>query len=432
MIPRIALRNIFRNKWRTALTAGGIAVATLMLIWITGFTDAFILQMVRGATAVKTGQILVQHPDYAERASLFKHFAIDDAMLADIEAVEGVEGAAPRIYAFGLVGTEKHSQAAQLVGVSPTAEARTTLLDDSIIEGRWLANTPPEFPAPREVVVGKALAKQLGVGLGDVDGDGLPDNELVLSSLLAADGSLGNDLFTVVGIIKSGNTEVDRLSLFVHIDDLGFTAALEGRAHEIAIATRDVNDLDDARDAIASIVSRHDQDSVGLLTRDWKTFNKTLYEMLELSSGSIAIMYFILFAIAGLGILNTQRMSALERKREFGVLLAIGLKPRQLGLMITLEAAILTLVGGLIGALLGAALTGYFASAGFDMAAMSDTGGDFTYMGVAFNEPVYFPFELGSLLLPVFVVTLMGGLFGLWPAIQSARLNAIQAISGRI
>ena len=189
----------------------------------------------------------------------------------------------------------------------------------------------------------------------------------------------------------------------------------------------------DASDAVAARVQAalEDEGASELRARSWRELMPQVAQMVESTSGTIWIFYLVIYLLAALGILNTQRMSALERRREFGVLLAIGVSPGRLGATICFEAALLTVFGGLLGLLLGLAFVGYHATAGLNMGYFSSDGEGFSYMGVAFDERLYFVVDAWSLLEPVIAVAIVGVLCGLWPAISAARLHPVRAISGR-
>ncbi|MBN1944764.1 MAG: ABC transporter permease [Bradymonadales bacterium] len=495
MIARLAVRNLFRNRWRSALTAGGVAVATALLTWSICLFDGMMAEMVRGATAVQMGQVQVHDKDYIESPTLFHHFPQDEALFDRIGALPEVSALSPRAYAYGLAGHERKSQVVQLIGVDPGRESSTTVITRGLIAGRWLSQTPPALPAPREVVVGTTFADQLGLQVGD---------ELVLF-LQATDGSLGNDLLEVVGIVRTGNLMVDRQAFYLHLADLQYDAVLEGRIHELAIRVQDVARAPQVAQQVANILESHRQaagpgrgrtiieqpeltdvahspfeppqadgaipgdpsgiypplgrveaDQPGvraieqpvpfggeergpaesaepngdLVARPWQAIVPELAMYVEMTDVGIWVTIFLVYLMVALGILNAQRMSALERRREFGVLLAIGLTPRQLGHIVVAETVVLTLAGAILGAALGLALSAYYAHAGFDMGMFSEQA-SYSFMGVSFSDRIYFVLSAGSVLLPLVSVTVVAILCGIWPAIKSARLNATQAIAGR-
>ena len=215
---KIGLRNLARNRWRSGLTLGGIAVSVAFMVWILGFMEGWLGAMVQGATAVETGQVQVQTVGFADNPRVYRSFAVDQRMLDVVRGVEGVVSVSPRVKLNGLIGHEEKSQVGRILGVDPGLEAETTPVVQALAEGRWLSAEPAAYPAPREVVLGVTLARQLQVGPGD---------ELVVF-LEAADGSLGNDLLQVVGTVQTGNTSVDGMTVYMHLEDARFLAALEG------------------------------------------------------------------------------------------------------------------------------------------------------------------------------------------------------------
>lgn len=130
------------------------------------------------------------------------------------------------------------------------------------------------------------------------------------------------------------------------------------------------------------------------------------------------------------GIVNTARMSAVERRREFGVMLAIGMRPRRMFRTIVVETLVLGLVGALIGAAAGLLLSWYYAVAGFDMGAFTEQA-TFSYMGVAFSERIRFVLEPVNVVQPILVMLVVAVLSGLWPALRAARVDPAPTIAGR-
>ena len=431
---KLASRNLLRNRWRSGLTLGGIAVATTILVWSAAFTDAFTEQMINGATAVNVGQIQIHNSAYAERPQVDEFFPTDAEMLRKIRALDGVE-ATPHIFFSSLLGHEKHSVVARITGVDPVHERNVTLISAGLTQGEWLPNAPPsdDLYAPLNAVIGEQLAKQLNLEVGSE----------VTAIFAGALGTSGNALLNVVGVVRTGNQLIDRQGVYVDISRLQAISRMEGYTHELMIKTEDLMLADEDAVKVQAIVdetmstlyanSDIPKDFQRPLTvRTWKKIQPELHEMLEMSSKSTWITYALIYAIAALGLLNTQRMSTIERQREFGVLLSVGLSPWRLGAILIFEALFLALAGGIIGAIMGSGLSYYFTETGLNMGAFTDSdSGGFSYMGVAFNERIFFRFHLRHVIRPLQVLVPISMLCGLWPAITAMRLNAIQAVAGR-
>ena len=418
---RVAIRNLARNRWRSALTAGGIAIAVGAIVWTAHMFDSMMDEMVHSATSAELGDAQIHSAAYLDERNLYNTFDVERAKLDVIRALDGVTGAAGRVLAFGLVGHEEHSQVAKLIGVEAVAERRVTETDARVLEGAWLSDSPAPPPSAREVVLGKVFAKELNVAVGD---------ELVVI-LQAADGGLGNDKLQVVGIVGTGNSNLDRMGVYMHLADLQWLTALEGRLHEVAIR---VQKQDEVAAVVATVrdvlgTQSHVEDGRALVVRSWTEIVPELHQMIEMSRSSSWIMYFIIYFIAAFGIFNTQRMTALERRREFGILLAIGTLPGRLARTIIAESTLLTLFGGLAGISWSVGLVLYHQANGFVMA--TDSGEGLQYMGVSFGDRLYFSLDLQHVIVPMVTIAIVGVLCGLWPAYTSGRLNITQAISGR-
>jgi ABC-type lipoprotein release transport system permease subunit len=425
---KLALRNLLRNRWRSGLTAAAVAVAVGLMVWTLGMYDGWIDEMVRGTTAVETGQIQVHTAEYVENPRVYESFPADSALLGRVRLVNGVTAVSPRVKAFGLVGNEDRSQVARILGVLPEAEGAATPIRDAVRAGRWLSPAPAPIGAPREVVLGQALARQLRVAPGD---------ELVVF-LEAADGSLGNELLQVAGIVRTGNTEIDRLAAYLHLRDAQYLTALGDEIHELMLRTRDLDAARAVADTVAAAIGARAgaparDEAVApatLVVRPWQEIVPWLNQMILLFRRSYAFMYFLIYLIAAVGIVNTARMSALERRREFGVMLAIGMRPFRMFRTIVVETVVLGLAGALIGATLGFLLSWYYATAGFDMSMFTEQAA-FSYMGVAFSERIYFVVTPRTVLQPIVVMLAVAALSALWPAFRAARIVPAPTIAGR-
>lgn len=413
---RLVLRSLARNRWRSALTLGGVALGVGLIVWMSAFLDAYLVALARGATAGQLGLIQVHDADYADKPALWETLPLDGGLLEATGAAPGVAAVAPRLHGMGLVGNERRSRVAMVVGVDAEREPRVTVVRDGIRAGRWLSATPPEGADAREIVLGSGLAKQLAVAVGD---------ELVID-LVTADGARGDDNVRVVGLLTTGNADVDRASAYMHLADAGFLMALEGRAHELAFALNQGADLDLTRDALRAVIPE------GAVARTWRELVPDLVQMLDISGASMFVMYAIIFALIALGILNTQRMSALERRRELGVLTAIGTTPGRLTGQLVLEGVFLSTLGAIVGVALGGALVAYHAAAGFDMAAFGGSGTEgLSTLGISFDERLFFELDWAALAPPIIATAAVSLLCALWPALKAARANPVTAINGR-
>jgi ABC-type lipoprotein release transport system permease subunit len=425
---RLGLRNLFRNRWRSGLTLAAVAVSVALMVWTIAFLEGWLNEMIRSTTALETLQVQVQTVEHVRNPRVYRTFELSPDQEARLVAVPGVAGVAPRAELYGLVGTEQRSQVARMIGVDPVREAQVTPIARALVAGQWLSAEPADDLLPREVVLGEGLARQLEVGEGD---------ELVVF-LEAADGSLGNEILSVVGVVRTNNTQIDRGALYMNLADAREVAALGDGVHHLAILSGDLAGARGVAEAIATTLGASfgmPDDAVAvseadLVVQPWQELVPPLNQMIELARSSYWIMYLLVYLVAAVGVLNTQRMSAMERRREFGVMMAIGMRPRRLFRTLLAETAVLGLAGALIGAAAGGLLAWYHTAYGFDLS-MFSAHDSFTYMGVTFTGRLHFHVTVAALLQPVLVMIGVAVVGGLVPALSSARIDPAPTIAGR-
>lgn len=418
MIHRLALRNLLANRWRSLLTVGGIGIAVALIIWSGAFLEGFVHQLIRGATAIDVGQVQVHTPEYGQRPATHHSFPADSDLLENLRSMPQIAAVSPRVEFHGIIGTHRRSRVARLVGLPARRTAGSAPLIDAVEAGRWIRGGEGSSPS-REVVLGRELARQLRVEVGD---------ELAVIAE-AADGSQGDDLLEVVGILRTGNTLVDRRTAYVTLEEGQFITALGDEIHKIILRTEN---LQRAEETAGAIRSRLPGWGAGdLAVRPWQEVVPGLWELVQMSGVWGWVLYVIAYGIAGLGILNAQRMSALEREREFGLLGALGVSPGRIFGVVMLETLVLGAAGGLLGGIAGTLLSLYHSVVGLDLSLFTTLDSGFTYMGIAFSERLHFVLNPATVWRPVLIVVVVSVLCGLWPAVQSARVVPRDVLSGR-
>lgn len=311
-----------------------------------------------------------------------------------------------RLNGFALLGTETRSAGVVLVGVDPARERELGPIEDRIIAGEFLPDGPDA-----SATLGKDLVEELQVSIGDT----------VVAVTQAADGSLGNVLFTVVGVHRTGNAQLDRIGAIVHLQDLQELLVLPDQAHGITIVTRDER-------SIGSYAAALDQQigSDRIDVQPWWDASPQAAQLMGMRDFGAFVLMAIVFGAAAFGILNTMMMSVFERTRELGVLKALGLRPSQMILLILIESVLLAAFAVTIGLGLGGLLDLYLVVYGFDLSATAEDG--FSFAGVMLDPVIKGKVEA---LQVVYVVTSVFGvtvLASLWPAIRASRLRPVDAM----
>jgi len=394
LILKMAFRNTFRQKRRTILTGLSMLAGYFLAVVFIGWSDGSYNHIIRAFTGNQLGHIQIHRKTYLDRPSLYK--TIDDIsrMSEILQQIKGVQSWAPRLFSAGLAAVGEKSAGVQIIGVDPEKETATTHFDKKIIEGHNFS------PAPsHEAIIGKGLAEIFDAEIND---------EIVIISQ-AADGSIANDLYPIIGISSSGNDISDRMSFYLHLRDAQDLLVLNGRVHEIAVTVDKLSHVSE----ITKLISKR-LNNPELEVEPWQVFAKSFYQAMQADKQGMWIMLVIIVVIVAVGVLNTVLMSVLERRREYGLLKAVGTKPRQIIKLVLLEVTILAIFSILLGAVLGFGTNSFLSTHGIRF------GEGFTYGGVEFDT-MYSEINIRSLIIPAVTVLLCSTLVSFYPSIKAAK-----------
>lgn len=451
MLVALAWRNLARNLRRSLLTGGAVAFGVLLILWMRGLQDGSYDQMIDQAVRTRLGHIQVLPNGYLKQPDPELTVHDTDGLLPSLAAIEHVKAVSPRAQSEGMLSRDSEIARVDLLGVDPTAEQSASLVPERLLEGeegsewchaelgravklmggdqhlfdRWCAaaGSSRYLPTdnPRAVVIGSGIAKRLLVSVGD---------EITVQVVRAvgseqgdeSEGSLSQRRLEVTGVVRTGNPEIDDRVAYLQ---LGTLEEMLGTTepNEIVLILDDIRHLESTRDAVAGVV---DGRSVSVHT--WYERNPQLKNLIDVDSQSGNLMYVILVFLVALGVVNATLMSVLERVKEFGVMLALGMKRHQLFLLVMTEVAILGLVAVFCGALLGGGLEVFGRFHGWPLEWFGGSMEGTAMSGVVY-EPIYYSnLSLTSgiiVLVGIYVMFLLAGLF---PAFKASRLAPIEAM----
>ncbi len=399
---RIAWRNLWRNPRRTLITLSAMVVSTAILILTYGLMTGMFEQLESSITDLSVGEVQVHHPDYLAERNLYD--TVNQPELITQAAVKAGVPYSRRAFGYGLLSSGVKSAGVQFWGIDPANESRVSDLDDNLFQGSYLPET-----AAGKVVLGRKLARTLNAEVG---------SELVVVTQ-AADGSLGNVLLTVSGILKSASESLDRSLALIHMADYAELFVFYDSCHEIALNSR--GSLPPAE--LAALI----QPAAGTnQIKTWRQLMPAASDMLNTYKGSLIIFQLIFFLAAGLGVLNTMLMATFERIPEFGLIKAIGATPWGIMRDIMAEALVLGLFSSVIGGFLGLGLSLYLQFNPIDLSAFAE---GFNFSGMAFSSQWSTAITLGGIFWPVITMWLVSLVAAIYPASRAARLDPVKALN---
>lgn len=344
MVVALAWRNIWRQPHRTALSLISIALAGAIAIFILSLQLGAYSTMKENVLHLIDGFAQIQPPGYASDPDLRKTIAKPAAVMAQLAKIPAVTASAPRATSYVILSNGPRSYGAAVFGVDPARETKVSNLAGTVTKGRYLKPDDSD-----DVVIGAGLARNLRLSVG---------SKLTMLGA-ASDGSIAADVPTVIGIFTTGSPEIDRQVIEMPLVHFQADFALGTRVNTITIAGRHLSDINANLSALDAVAQKH-----GLTLRDWTELEPALHDVILLDMSFSALLYVSLIVIVVFIILNTLLMSVLERTHEFGMLVALGMRPSQIGRMVWLELLFLAGSGSLIGIALGASVTGWFARHG--------------------------------------------------------------------
>jgi putative ABC transport system permease protein len=419
----IAWRNIWRNPVRSLLTIAALGGGLVMVILYAALLEGMTRQTVRYATELSTAQLQVHRQAFIDDQDIYATLPWD--YIGQIEqAVPGVI-VAPRLYAAGLASSGDSSSGVMIKAIDPQRERQVTSLLEHMRSGEArldLASTPDEALKRYNVIVGAQLAKNMHLSIGE---------ELVLITQ-AVDGSIGNALFRIAGILRPAEPNFDRMGVLMSIEAFQYLMYLENGFHELAIKTPELTDLEQPQQAIAELLQRldaqHPLDELGgkAVVRNWHELLPAVSDMLEMSKSMVYIVGFIIVGLASLGMLNTMLMAVHERTQEFGILLSIGMSRWWLLLMVMFESLCLALVSALAGTVVGILISDYFETHGIDFSESMPDGYD--WGGIIF-EPVMYGYLLpGDVIDSAILMVCIAMFASVVPSWRTVRLKPAEVL----
>ena len=410
----IGWRNLGRNPRRTFITALGLAAGYFAVIFMIGFADGLKVEMIENGTGLMTGQIQIHSPRYRPDRSLYE--TLGGRAGADFEAVirtvvrdPAVVAAAPRVYGAGLLSSGQSTRGGMLMGIDLDRESGVSRLMNSLSQGR------APNPAANELLIGTEMARRLELQVGD---------EVILVAP-AADGSMGNDIFRVCGLYRTGMAELDGAFALVPIRSLQRLLALDpGRIHEIALSTTDPWLAPEAGRRLAAGLAPL---GVELEVLDWTGLRPEMLEYALLMDSWYSIVVIIVFAIALFGVANTMLMSTFERRREFSVMLALGARPHQILLTVISEATALGWISLVLGVAVTFPLIAWWHQYPIDL---SWIYGDLTMLGALIRPVLRIEYNFPMSVWTGLALLLTAVTAGLYPAARAAWMPPADTLSG--
>ncbi len=402
MLLKLAWRNIWRNKRRSIIVLISVIVGLTAIVLTDGLSNGMMRQMLFNQINLDVSHLQIHKAGFNSN-KIVKNFIPNYKQVETVlRSNPEVEAYSKRVFATCILSSASNSSGVIMYGIDPAEEAKVSIIRNSIIEGRYLSTSK------REIIIGKKLADKLGVDVGD--------KVVAMSNTL--NGDIGSDAFRIIGIFQTSSSEFDKMAIYVNASAEQEMLGIGDNYHEFAIITKDYNKVTSLKNIFESKLGEKYE------VYTYRDILPMLIYQMELYKESMMILNIIIGLALIFGIINTMLMSVFERIREFGVLMAIGMKNSKLYLMILFEAFILGLFGTLIGLVCGLLLDIPLAHSGIDLSIFA-TGLEAFGVGAI----IYPVLSIGNLINAVLFMPFVAVLGALYPAYKAIKLEPIYAIN---
>jgi ABC-type lipoprotein release transport system permease subunit len=328
-----------------------------------------------------------------------------------LDGLPEVEAYTFRGEAFSLVSSKNRTYGILVTGIHPESEARVSTLKNLIRKGSYFSGNGDR----EQGILGALLADNLNIGI---------DDEVTLLGQ-GRDGSVAATMLKVKGVFRSGIDEMDRYTVYMHLDTFQEVYFMRESVHRIVI---NMNRLDNVLR-----VKQYLQEQLKVLETSrplailtWKELKPGLPQSIKLDMISGIIWYLFLILVVAFSIMNTFLMAIFERTKEFGVMLALGTKPKRLVKILLIESMSMTAMGLVIGMVLGSILTLYFQEVGIDLGGASEITSQFGISGKLHPRLSFISLVIGP--SAVLVITFFAALY---PALKARKLNTVETLAHR-
>jgi len=401
MLVKIAWRNIWRNKMRSTVVIASVAIGLFAGMFMMAFFWGLVKQEIDSAVEIQLSHIQIHNPAFPDDKDINDTVADASMIIDKLRKGAGIKAISGRAITSAMITSSSTATGVEVHGIAPADEKNISSISQDMIEGIYF-----DDGRMNEILIGKKLAEKLDVKL---------HNKIVLT-FQSKSGDLTAGSFRIAGIFHSRNSAFDESTVFTKFDELAELLGTGKAVHEIAILLRENKNSD----AFAAGLKKQ---YPSLLIQTWKELSPEMALVTDIFDQIMYIIIGIILLALMFGIINTMLMAVLERQREFGMLMAIGMNKQRVFFMVLLESVMLTCAGIPAGLILTVVTVNFLARHGIDLSAFSQALAQFGFSNIVYPE------LQTNMFLPVTLMTALTAILSaIYPAIKALQFKPAVAI----
>ncbi len=401
MLWFLSWKNVWRNKLRSTVVIIAITLGVFAGIFMISFSQGMVEDRIKSIIRTEISHIQIHEPGFMENNDFSLRMNNADSIIQVIKKIKYVKAVCKRLVVSSLIASAETNTGVKTIGVVPDEEKEVTNIHDKIIEGKYF-----EGVARNPVVIGMKLADKLKVGVG----------KKVVITMQDVHMNITSGAFRIAGIYETDNDLFDEANVFVRYDDLCRLTGLKGtEAHEIAI-------LLDSNDYTELVKSELKKDFPKLAVQDWTEISPEAGYLVSAMNQYLVIFLLIILLALCFGIINTMLMVVLERVKELGMLMAVGMSRIRVFFMIMLETVYLSVTGGILGIAVGYIICKHLERVGLNLYFWKEV-----YASIGYSSFIYPIIEFKWIIITAILVIIMGIISAIYPAYKALQLNPAEA-----
>ena len=399
-ILKIAWRNIWRTPMRSLIVIGSIVMGIWAGIFVVAFSYGLNKQRTESSIKNAISHIQIHHPEYQKEYDSKFYLGEPDKLNAVLESDKSIESYAFRTLLNGMVSSPIKSNGVRIIGVNKNQEKELTSIYSGLVKGTYF-----ESKRRNPILIGEALAEKLKVKL----------QSKVVLTFQDTENTIISGAFRVCGIYKTQYSKYDQGTVFIENKDLHRLLKSEN-FHQVALLCNSIDQVDSTYNSLKTNLPEYE-------VKDWKSIAPELaYADKIMESWLFLIMIIIMLALI-FGIINTMLMAVFERRKELGMLMAIGMNRSKIFLLILIETLFLSLIGAPTGLVLGALTIKITSETGINLAFISKG-----LENVGLSSVIYPQIESYFYLFITLMVFLFTLIAAIYPSRKALMLKPTEAI----
>ena len=405
MFLKLAWLNIWRNKRRTIITTASVFFAVLLAVATRSMTNGIYENMIYNVVSYSSGYLQIHQKGYWDEQSIDNTFAEDKQLSQSLLNNQAIEHIMPRLETFALASYADKTKGVLILGIDPEKEKEVNNLHEKVVQGNYI-----ETLNDNAVVIGEGLATQLKLKVNDT--------LVLLGQGYHASSAAGK--YWVKGIIKLGSPQLNNNIVYMPIQQAQFMHGAENRLTAISIMLNKSTSIDKLK---SSLQKQLDTDKYEVMS--WKEMMPEMDQFITADSTGHYIIIGVLYFIISFGLFGTLLMMTFERSREFGILIAIGMKKRYLAVILLLESLMISLIGCLAGVVAGILLVQWFTKYPVHFSGELQE----IYENYGIEPIIYFSSDEKIFIAQTLIVLTLSTILAFYPCFKVMKLKPIEAIN---